>query len=65
MEEIEGLLSWEGSGYESSLGNTEFEKLVDNQNVYVYHMQFDVWVWTFSKDAKNQESSTHTWQLQL
>lgn len=52
--------SWEGSGYkESSFGKFEFAKLVDNQNEYVYHMQFDVWVWTFSRDAKNQVISTY------
>ena len=44
---------WEGSGYkESSFGNFELEKLVDNQNCYVYHMQFDMWVWTFCKEVK-------------
>lgn len=31
----------------------------------VYHMQFDVWVWTFSKETKDQESSARTWQLKL
>lgn len=31
----------------------------------VYHMQFDVWVWTFSKETKDQESLARTWQLKL
>lgn len=31
----------------------------------VYHMRLDVWVWTVSKEAKNQESSARTWQLKL
>ena len=67
MKEIEGVFCfffpWEGSGYkESRFGNFELEKLVDNQNGYVYHMQFDVWVWTFRKEVKIQESSAHTWQ---
>lgn len=58
--------SWEGSGYkETSFGNFEFEKPVDNQNGYVYHMQFDMWVWTLSKEVKIPESSAHTWQLKL
>lgn len=56
----EHFFSWEGSGYKgSSFGKFEFEKLVDNQNEYVYHMQFDMWVWTFSRDAKNQVIGTY------
>lgn len=54
------LFPWEGSGpEESSFGNFEFEKLVDNQNEYVHHMPLDVRVWTFRRDARNQGVSTN------
>lgn len=56
-EVVTGSFSWEGSGIkESSFGNFECERLVDNKNGYVDHIQFDVWVWTVSEEVKIHES---------
>lgn len=38
---------------------------MDDQNEHVHHMQFDVWVWAFSREAENRESAAHTWQREL
>lgn len=65
MEEIEGDFSLEGSGYKESVLEILSLRNLWTTKMGVYHMQFDVWVWTFSKEAKNQESSAGTWQLKL